>query len=139
MKKLILTLSVVFFVSCTTNTTYIEPSIDNIQNKDVVVSLAESVNEKTIYVEPGDMINIELEAVPSTGYSWIPSTSSDCNLEYIGQDSRDIYEDDRVGDPIISIFKYRSNYSGSCTIEFDYARSWEGESINTKRVKIVVK
>ena len=126
--------SIVLF-SCTTNTTYIESGVENKEN---VVQLSD-ITEKTVYLEAGDVLKVEIEANPSTGYSWYPQVSSECNLEYVGKSNKEIYEDDRVGDPVISVFEYRSNEAGSCTIEFDYARSWEGESIKTKRLKIVVR
>ena len=104
-----------------------------------VVNLDEVGNEATINVGVGGKVKVSVKTNPSTGYNWVMKLDDDCSVQFIGETVESIFNDGRVGGPMQAIYEFKADKKGTCTVSFDYIRSWEGPSQNPKRVKFVVK
>ncbi|WP_322970860.1 protease inhibitor I42 family protein [Faecalibacter sp. LW9] len=104
-----------------------------------IVQLNPTEEETIVSLNVGQTVQIEAEKNPSTGYNWHLEVPSDCSVTYIKEDSKSIYNDGRVGAPIIGIYEFSASSVGECIVEFDYSRGWEGKSNQPKKVKFIVK
>lgn len=90
-----------------------------------------------IYTENGELV-IALEGNPSTGYEWSCEVDGDCvsggDYEYV-QDST---EEMLVGVGGTFIFRFTPTKAGTATLHFDYARSWEGEAIDSYEFEVTI-
>jgi len=129
MKNYILTLIVLpALFSCATTKT---------QNK--VVKLNPSQDETVVALAIGETVKIEAETNPSTGYNWHLEVPGDCNATFVKEETKSIYNDGRVGAPIMGVYEFIGTSAGECVVEFDYSRGWEGKSNSPKKVKFIVK
>ena len=130
MKNKILVLAVgVMLASCASKKTI----------KPTVINLDEVNNELVINATVGDLIKISAKTNPSTGYNWVMKLDDDCSVQFIDETTESIFNDGRIGGPMQAIYEFKADKKGTCTVSFDYIRSWEGPSQNSKRVKFVVK
>ncbi len=90
-----------------------------------------------IYTEDGDLV-IALEGNPTTGYEWSCEVDGDCvsggDYEYV-QDSTD---EMLVGVGGVFTFRFTPTKAGTATLHFDYARSWEGEAIDSCELEVTI-
>lgn len=128
-KALLLVTAAVLITSCAVSKT----------SKSTIVDLDKVDSEMTINMKLGEVVKIEASSNPSTGYNWNTTFPSGCSVKLEKEDSRNIYNDGRMGAPIVAIYEMKAEQIGECVVEFDYSRSWEGQSKNPKRLKFVVK
>jgi inhibitor of cysteine peptidase len=76
----------------------------------------------TIDVMVGDVVTIELESNPSTGYSWVLPDDLD-GVEL--RDERWVGDSDLVGSPGISRLELEVVDEGTRTLHVEYRRPWE--------------
>lgn len=109
-----------------------------LKSNEKVVTIDTATKEKIIELNFGETVKIEAESNPSTGYNWNIEVPSGCNVEFVKEDSRAIYKDNRVGAPIIAVYEFKAKSKGECEVEFDYSRAWEGKSKFPNKIKFVV-
>jgi len=113
--------SLLLFAGCTGTSTYI---------------LYDDDNGKTIEVQKGCEIRIELSENPTTGYTWQLTAPG---LTYVS----DEYYPDEVAEGIVGSggtheWIYTADSSGTYTIDGIYKRSWEETSTDDTRWKVTV-
>lgn len=104
-----------------------------------VVRLDPSTKETVVHLTVGQTVKIEAEKNPSTGYNWHLEVPAACSATFIQEDVRNIYNDGRIGAPVVGVYEFKATSSGECKVEFDYSRSWEGKSNQPHQVKFIVK
>lgn len=130
MKKALLTISSsALLFACATNS-----SKQNVVNLDTVEK------EKTITVNSGDLIKLEVTANPSTGYDWFTSEPEDCSVKIVNKSNVKNQKEGMVGAPSKNVYTVKAGSKGECTIQFDYKRGWEeAATANTKQITFIVK
>lgn len=100
------------------------------------MKLTEKDNGKTIVVNKGDIVDIDLEWNPSTGYCWLENDNTAGEVEEVKHES--ITEDpDIIGSPAIAHYKMRINNEGNLRLAL--SRPWEGLKPPIKIFEIKVK
>lgn len=88
---------------------------------DDTVVLDESDDGTTLQASPGDVIVVELEANPSTGYSWVvPETPG---LVLVDESYLD-RAPDVAGSPGTTRFEFEVESAGTITMVLEYRRPW---------------
>ena len=129
MKKLFYAIAITpFLFSCAMNHA----------SKEKVVKINQTIPNNSVEIKVGESVKIEAESNPSTGYNWNIQVPAGCTVEFVKEDSRSIYKDNRVGAPLIAVYEFKAIEAGECEVEFDYSRAWEGKSNNPVKVKFVV-
>ena len=95
--------------------------------------IAGSVIDATL----GKAFEIDLDANPSTGYSWNPVFDS----QFLALTSRNIEHGSGklIGAPVKERFTFVPLKTGTVEIEFRYFRSWEKESVKIERFSVDIK
>lgn len=98
---------------------------DNMKKK---ILLDMNSNGKRIELKVGDEIQIELKAIGGAGYAWYFDRLDKDLFELIGEEKKVISREgkDRVGTPVISVWKLKAMKPGSSLIKMSYYRIWEG-------------
>lgn len=89
----------------------------------------------------GEILIIELEENPTTGFSWKYNEYDTSILELLDDEYMpDSVETDIVGSGGIHHYEFRGLSEGETTLTFKYIKSWEGEESaeDTKTFKVVV-
>ena len=102
-------------------------------------NLDEVKNNLTVKLNEGEVIKITAETNPSTGYNWTVKLEDDCSVKLIDKSTENLYNEGIVGAPLRAIYDFKGEKIGTCTVSFDYSRSWEGPSQNPKQIKFIVK
>lgn len=106
------------------------------------LQLDASANGTTQQVEKGDVISINLEFIPSTGYGWIASISDQSVLTQVGGpaylEPMSNSSTPIVGAPGTQILTFQALESGIATLTLDYKRSWETDVAPEKTIIIRV-
>jgi predicted secreted protein len=105
------------------------------------IVLDESDNGKTVAVNLGDEIQIELEGVGGTGYAWYVDVPDRHLIEMIGEErgAKQTEMPQLVGAPIRYVWVLKAKESGKTTIGLSYYRIWEGKDKALRRFEIGVK
>jgi inhibitor of cysteine peptidase len=96
------------------------------------VQLSEADNGRTVQLQKGDHIVIQLPANPTTGYNWQMQPNSDFSVsqQYLAQS-------DAAGGAGMDVFELVSQGNGqNGSIEFQYRRSWEAAARSEKQFSI---
>jgi inhibitor of cysteine peptidase len=91
--------------------------------------------ERTVKIEPGEVINIRLKENPTTGYRWRMETESEM------QQMNDRFStEETIGATGVHEFQFSSRNPGTYELRFKKWREWEGEGsvIDRFAVKIIV-
>ncbi len=86
----------------------------------------------TVEVAVGDHLQVELEANPSTGFSWVDETEETATIVAVGE-PQFVEQADLVGAPGIMRCMFEARATGEATIELTYRRAWE-EDVEPERV-----
>jgi inhibitor of cysteine peptidase len=98
-------------------------------------TFTESDNGKTVTVAKGQVVKVQLNENPTTGYRWEPSVSSGVQI------TDDIYAastSGRMGAGGIHTWTLRITGTGSQHFDADYKRSWESGSADNYSIQFVV-
>ena len=98
------------------------------------------MKNKTIEIKFGETFSLELESIPSSGYSWqwindepsilIEKTDSSFHSEH----------PNRPGNNGVEIWKFKGIKNGKATIRMEYKRVWDTNStIKTEIFKVNIK
>jgi predicted secreted protein len=103
-----------------------------------VVTKEQSGSE--IKVRPGDIIQVELPALGSAGYSWHIGQMDGERLEFVSQSTRQVSDDGRVGAPVVGIWKFKARKQGTTGIKMDLYRKWEGagKSVDHFSLRVII-
>jgi len=101
----------------------------------VSVSLDDAGLIKVAHV--GDRVVVRLAGTPSTGYTWNRTAPSDSSLatsplEVVRENEWEFPAGGNlVGAPGLCVFEYVVERTGTVTLDYAYARSWEAEPAQT--------
>ncbi|MEI7434696.1 MAG: protease inhibitor I42 family protein [Methanomicrobiales archaeon] len=95
----------------------------------------ESDNGKTVTVTKGQVVKIQLNENPSTGYRWEPSVSSGIQIT---DDTYAASTSGRMGAGGIHTWTMRITGTGTQHFGADYKRSWETGSADNYSIQFVV-
>ena len=104
------------------------------------VKINEKNNKQTINLKVGQKLILSLESNISTGYSWEYATNLDKKI-LIELNHQYVEEETNLGGvPGNEIWTYEAKSSGETSIELNYLRTWDPDSIaDTYTVKVVSK
>ena len=77
-----------------------------------------------VYVEVGDVVTLELEGNPTTGFAWEVTTIDETVLVIV-DDPQYQSDSDLVGSPGVFTFQFRAIAEGETPVQLVYHRSWE--------------
>lgn len=91
-----------------------------------------------IYVEVGDVVTLQLEGNPTTGFTWEITTIDEMVLIVLG-DPQYQSDSDLIGSPGVFTFQLRAIAEGETPVQLAYHRSWEEtEPLQTYGFTVVV-
>ena len=97
--------------------------------------------QEKIKVKEGSIIEIKLEAVPGSGYQWLPKDSSQLlllldkeNLKFTKPES----PEPAVGQPGHQILHFKAMKKGEETLKLEYKRVFETEIGNSCEMKVEI-
>jgi inhibitor of cysteine peptidase len=93
--------------------------------KSTDTKLTSADNGKTVNVKTGDLIVIELEGNPSTGYNWQAKDLDATALEQVGEPEFKSSNPGLIGSGGSITLTFKSLKAGASTINLVYHRSWE--------------
>jgi len=108
-------------------------------NSDQKLDLDVIKNETVVYLNPGESVLVEAETNPSTGFSWQKDIPENCAVKLQSENKKEIYSDNRVGAPLTEQTIFKGMKKGTCTVLFNYARSWEADQSTAKKITFIVK
>ena len=125
-----------------TNPTNNNQMLPVISGKVASLVLDASADGSTQQLKLGEVMEINLESNPSTGYSWFASVSNPDVLAQMGEpeyvESTQSSSAMIVGAPGIETFMFQGTDAGSATITLDYKRPWETDVAAEKTITITV-
>jgi len=98
---------------------------EGVMNDKNVVTIKKQDDGKEIKVKRGDVIQIELEGMGSTGYKWYLDTIDIERVEFMTEETKALKEG-VMGAPVLDIWRLRALKEGDTDIKMDYYREWEG-------------
>lgn len=100
----------------------------------------EKKNQETIVMKVGESYFIHLRENPSTGHIWKTNVPSDCNATIGKSDyKQDDAEPMMVGVPGTRSFEIIGKSSGECTIEFEHKVPGTNATVDTRKLKVIIK
>jgi inhibitor of cysteine peptidase len=113
-----------------------------ISGKEASLQLDASADGTTQVLKVGEVMAIELESNPSTGYSWFSSSS---NPEVVAQtgDAQVAVPQSSSGTPILgaagteTLF-FTATKAGTATLTLDYKRGWETDVAPEKTITVTM-
>lgn len=79
-----------------------------------------------VLLQPGDVVVLELEANPSTGYGWIVDAAAAAGvIEQVGEPSMALSHPGAVGGGGTQTWRFRAAKAGQGVLRLDYRRAWE--------------
>jgi predicted secreted protein len=92
------------------------------------ITVNETHNGQSVVVTGDQVLVVDLEANPTTGYSWAVAAIDDAVLRQIGETNFEPYESERIGSPGRQSLRFRATGEGDATLSLAYQRSWETTS-----------
>jgi len=93
------------------------------------------VTFETIMVSLGEEFSIRLQATPVTGYVWDVHTLPE-SVQLLGSDYEKPASSIQPGDPVIHVFRFRTQKTGKHLITFVLKRQWESNEIESHAVTV---
>lgn len=95
---------------------------------------------KEITVKKGDVIQIEMEASGTAGFSWEFENFDNKHLTLLEEKTKGSTKEGFTGAPIIKIWQLRAKKDGETEVIMRYFRAWEGaeKAISKFRIKIKI-
>ena len=112
-----------------------------------VYPLEANSRRTSLHVAKGESFALRLPSNPTTGYSWVLVNNDELKssnvLAFLSENAGGEYESKphrsgMVGLGGNSYFKFQGVNGGKSSIQFDYKRPWETESINSVLVDVSV-
>jgi predicted secreted protein len=93
---------------------------------------------KSIVARPGDLIEVQLEENPTTGYSWTHEALNEEVVQLIATDF-ELPEDPLIGQGGLRSLRYEAVGPGEAIIALKYWQEWEGDSSVAARFEVTVR
>ena len=99
-----------------------------------------SFNGKKITAKTGDEIQIELETMGGTGYSWYADELDRNFLQILEEGTKALgRETERIGgNPVVMFWRLKALKTGITTLKMNYYRIWEGKVKAIKHFEIEI-
>jgi len=104
----------------------------------VIMLLGKEDSGTTHEIKAGDLLYIELEGNPSTGFWWHFQELDEEFLELVKEETEKISEG-RLGAPVLGRWRLRAKRCGETTIKMAYYRQWEGVGKAVDRVSFTIR
>ena len=98
---------------------------ENIMSVNDIVTVKKQDEGKEISVKRGDIVQIELQAMGSTGYTWYVDAVDSKHLELIETGNIPLKKG-VLGSPRLVTWRFRALEKGKTEIRMNYYRHWEG-------------
>jgi len=85
----------------------------------------------------GDVLEVRLNANPTTGYAWYVHKQSTALLKLTSQSQTEATQPG-VGRPIVQIFEFAPKATGAGVLLLHYVRSWEQPSASEEQFDLHV-
>ena len=96
-----------------------------------MVIITKQENGKEIKTKVGNVIQVELEGLGSAGYKWFLDSLNAEYLELISEETKAISDKEKIGAPVLGIWRFKTLKKGSTEIKMDHYRVWEGKDSAT--------
>jgi len=94
-------------------------------------------NGKTVTIKMGDVLEVRLNANPTTGYMWYLQKQSTALLKLTSQSQTQATQPG-VGRPIVQIFNFAPKATGTGVLLLHYVRSWLNPDPNEEQFSLHV-
>lgn len=98
---------------------------EGVMNDKNIVIIKKEDDGKEIGIKRGDVIQIELERMGSTGYKWYVDAIDAEHLELITEETVSL-EEGVTGGPVLDIWRLKALKKGHVEMKIDCYREWEG-------------
>ncbi|MDZ7838539.1 MAG: protease inhibitor I42 family protein [Actinomycetota bacterium] len=104
------------------------------------VNIGPEADGRTIELDSGSTLVVNLESNPTTGYNWVISQKSNTpGLTLISNQYQPAETgQELVGSGGVQVLTFKAESSSSNTLFLDYQREWEEEPIESFEVKISI-
>jgi predicted secreted protein len=116
--------------------TFSRPSSGLSETAKITVSKKDS--GESLELHPDDVLQIELQGTPSTGFWWHFESLDTGYLELITEETRDISPGKIEGGPVLGIWQLRARKVGTTMLEMAYYRPWEAVESARGRFSLIV-
>jgi predicted secreted protein len=89
------------------------------------INVNEAHNGQTVTVVGDQVLVVDLEGNPTTGYSWAVLAVDGSILRQVGETEFEPYYPERIGSPGRQTLRFRATGEGTTTLSLAYRRSWE--------------
>ncbi len=101
--------------------------------------LKEEKSGQRVAVRAGQMLGVDLESIPGTGYSWQVSVVDQNILQQIGEpEFKNDASPNRVGGPSRQLMRFNVSGKGETKLELVYKRSWEKDQPPAKTWSVTI-
>ena len=105
---------------------------------DKIIIVNKQDNGKEIKTGVGNVIQIELEVLGSAGYKWHLDSLNAGYLELISEETKAFSDKEKIGAPVLGIWRFKTLKKGFTEIKMDYYRVWEGKDSATEHFGIIL-
>ena len=103
--------------------------------KTVVLSKQDS--GKQIDVKTREVVQVELEAMGTAGYQWFVENLDQDILRLVSEETK-VLQPERLGAPVLMIWKFEVIKEGTTEMRMDHYRSWEGKEHPTDHFEVTL-
>ena len=107
------------------------------QSSNQSVTITEADAGKTITLNKGDTLIVQLDGNITTGFNWIPAAQDPVLFEQVGEPEV-TPQSDLVGAPGKIVQQFKAVASGQTTLHLDYKRSWETDVTPERTYEVIV-
>ncbi|MBU4232617.1 MAG: protease inhibitor I42 family protein [Proteobacteria bacterium] len=110
---------------------------------DATITVTKEQGGREIALKVGNILLIELPGKGGTGYSWLVEAAGAPYLKLMDHTTRQLKEGrlggpDRLGGPVMQVWRFKATQPGACEIKIAYYRPWEGvgKAVDHFRLKL---
>jgi predicted secreted protein len=96
-------------------------------------------NGKEIRVHAGEVIELALKEQAGTGYIWEFHHLDHQHFKLLHTETKPLAAPNRVGGPMLRLWRLKALAPGVATLSLDYLRPWEGQAKAVKHFEIKVR
>ena len=96
-----------------------------------MVIITKQDSGKEIKTKVGNVIQVELEGLGSAGYKWYLNSLNAEKLELISEETKAVSDKEKIGAPVLGIWRFKTLKKGFTEIKMDHYRAWEGKDSAT--------
>jgi predicted secreted protein len=103
---------------------------------DEIMIVNKQDNGKEIKTKAGNVIQVELEGLGGAGYKWYLDGLNAEYLELISEETKAVSDKEKIGAPVLGIWRFKTLMKGYTEIKMDHYRGWEGKDSATEHFGI---